>query len=471
MSVGRRIFYNTAAQTIGKALAVFIGLLTIKLLTGYLGETGFGQYATVLAFQGLFVVLADLGLYMYVVREISQPDTDHTKILSNALGLRLSVAAVSLLGGAVIAGLFPYEPAVKQAMFLAILAFLPVSLNQILVGVFQKHLVQHLLTATETIGRALNLALIYLFTLQERPFSFYVAALVCANLAIFFFSYLVARRYERFGFEFDLHFWKKILAVSWPLVFAVVFNLLYFRTDTIILSWFYPENTVGVYSLPYKILEGLLAFPAMFVGLVMPFLSKTAFSDWEKFRNYIQRAFDALLLMGILVNVILWFYSRDIIDLLKGPSGYVDSPALLQILSLAAGAISLGTLFGYAVVAVNKQRAMIKGYLLGAIIGLFLYFILFPPFGYWGAAWGTVVTEVIVGMYAYLLVRGTSGQKISWKIFWPAAGAAVLMTGFFAFADFNWMLEITAGFVIYSLGLVLFGAAPRGFLKEIFFLQ
>ena len=277
MSVGRRIFYNTAAQTIGKALAVFIGLLTIKLLTGYLGETGFGQYATVLAFQGLFVVLADLGLYMYVVREISQPDTDHTKILSNALGLRLSVAAVSLLGGAVIAGLFPYEPAVKQAMFLAILAFLPVSLNQILVGVFQKHLVQHLLTATETIGRALNLALIYLFTLQERPFSFYVAALVCANLAIFFFSYLVARRYERFGFEFDLHFWKKILAVSWPLVFAVVFNLLYFRTDTIILSWFYPENTVGVYSLPYKILEGLLAFPAMFVGLVMPFLSKTAF--------------------------------------------------------------------------------------------------------------------------------------------------------------------------------------------------
>ena len=480
MSVGRRIFYNTAAQTIGKALAVVVGLLTICLLTRHLGEEGFGQYATVIAFQGLFVVFADFGLYMYVVREISLPMGDlpqggkpsrNYQILSNALGMRLVIATVSLLIGASLAWFFPYERAVKEAMLLAVLAFLPISLNQVMVGVFQKHLIQHLLTLSETVGRVVNLGLVYLFTLQGRPLAFFVFALAGANIAIFLSSYWIARRYEQFDFGFDFVFWRKILAASWPLIFAIVLNLLYFRTDIIILSWFYPEVVVGVYSLPYKILEGLLAFPAMFVGLVMPFLSMSAFKEWGKFRNYLQRAFDALLLMGVLVNVVLWFFAQEIIDLLKGPSGYADSPALLQILSLAAGAISLGTLFGYAVVAVDRQKTMIKGYLLGAVVGLILYFALIPPFGYWGAAWGTVITEVIVGGYAYLLVRNTSGQKISWRIFWPAGAAAVLMAAFFAVVHLPWMLEVIGGFLIYALGLVVFGAAPKGFVQEIFFLK
>ena len=114
---------------------------------------------------------------------------------------------------------------------------------------------------------------------------------------------------------------------------------------------------------------------------------------------------------------------------------------------------------------------MIKGYLLGAVVGLILYFALIPPFGYWGAAWGTVITEVIVGGYAYLLVRNTSGQKISWRIFWPAGAAAVLMAAFFAVVHLPWMLEVIGGFLIYALGLVVFGAAPKGFVQEIFFLK
>ena len=112
MSVPRKIFYNALAQTFGKVVAVVIGLITVALLTQHLEEKGFGQYSTILAFLGFFVVVADLGLYLYVVREISKPDTDHPKILGNALGLRLTTALLTLSLGAVIAVLFPYDPLV-----------------------------------------------------------------------------------------------------------------------------------------------------------------------------------------------------------------------------------------------------------------------------------------------------------------------------------------------------------------------
>ncbi|MDP3993691.1 MAG: flippase [bacterium] len=469
MSLEARIFYNTLAQTLGKTVAVLIGLATIAVLTQYLGESGFGQYSTVLAFLGLFVITADFGLYLYVVREISKTDTNHKEILSNALGLRLTTALALLALGAAIAWLFPYDPLVKKTMFVGVFAFLFVSLNQVLIGIFQKHLVQHLVVFSETVGRLVNLLLILAFVKFGLNLPFFVLALVGSNATIFLLTLVFAKRYEQFGIAFDFSVWKKIILSSWPLIFGVILNLVYFKTDTVILSIFHPPETVGVYSLPYKFLEGLLAFPAMFVGLVMPLLSKAAFVDWGRFKKIMQSSFDALLLMAILVIAAVWFFAQPMVDLVKGKQEYFDSPALLQILIFAAGTIFLGTLFGYAVVAVNEQRAMIKGYLLGAIVGLLLYFALIPRFGYWGAAVGTVTTEIVVGAYAYALVRKTSRQKLSLGVLLRASPAILGLVLFFKFVEMQWMLEIIIGGILYLLALILFRAIPRGLVEEITF--
>lgn len=470
MSIGRKIFYNTLAQSLGKIFAVFLGLINLALLSRYLGEQGFGEYATVLAFLGFFVVMADFGLYLYVVREISKPETDHGKIISNALGLRLTTALASLVLGSLVALLFPYDPVVKKTMFLGIAAFLFVSLNQVLVGIFQKNLVQHLVVLSETLGRALNLVLIYTFIKESLSLPYFVGALIAANGAIFLLTLVFAKRYERFGLEFDWKFWKEIVKTSWPLVFAVILNLLYFKTDTVILSVFHSPTAVGVYSLPYKLLEGLLAFPAMFVGLIMPLLSASAFRDWSRFQNILQQTFDAILLMTIPIVATVLSFPGEIIDLLKGKNAYLDSAGVLQILIFAAAVIFFGTLFGYAVVAVDKQKAMIKGYLAGAIVGLMLYFILIPTFSYWGAAVGTVVTEIMVACYAYILVRRTSGQSISTKIIFKALPATIALIIFLKYIKIFWIAEASLGGIAYIIVLIATKAIPLDFVKAIFFL-
>ncbi|TSA46417.1 flippase [bacterium] len=467
MSLPRRIFYNTLAQSLGKLFAAFLGLVTVAMLTRHLQENGFGQYSTVVAFLGLLAVLSDLGLYLIVVREISKAGTDHSKIISNALGLRLTGSLLALVFGALVALVFPYEPLVKTTMFVGIAAFVFSSLNQVLIGIFQKHLVQHLSVIAETIGRAVNLGLVFLFITYNLSLPYFLAALIFGNGVIFFMSVTFARRYEKFSIAWDFAVWKKILIDSWPLVFAVILNLLYFKTDTVILSVFHSEDAVGVYSLPYKILEGLLAFPAMFVGLIMPLLSQTADTAWETFQKYLQGAFEALVLMAIPMIVIAQYYSRPIINLLKGPRTYHDSPALLQILILSAATIYIGTLFGYAVVAVNKQKTMILGYLLGAAVGLTSYFMLIPRYSYWGAAWGTFFTEVVVTCFAYLLVRKASGKDVSLRILLPAMPAMLALILFFQFVKINWFLEIVIGLCLYIILLVMTRAIPMGFIQDI----
>ena len=472
MSLPRKIFYNTLAQSAGKLFAAAIGVITIAILTRHLKDAGFGQYATIVAFLGFFATLAELGLYLIVTREISKPDTDRKKIISNALGLRLTASLVLLAAGVLISLLLPYDALVKKTMVIGAAALLFMSLNQVLVGVFQKHLVQHLLTVSETAGRLLNLLLIWLAISSHMSLPFLIGALVAANMLTFGLSVRFARRYEKFGIAFDMRQWRKLLSSSWPLIFAIVLNLVYFRADTVILSAFHDAAAVGVYSFPYKNLEGLLAFPAMFVGLIMPLLSRTAGADWPRFKLYLQNAFNALAIMAAPVVIVTLFFAGPILEFLSGHQAvFADSAALMQILIIAVAMIFFGTLFGYAVVAVNKQKAMIAGYLLAAAAALIIYFGFIPSYSYWAAAWGTVASELVVLVYAYALVRKASGQSLSFLIFAKLLPAAILMAGFYWLAQINWFAELLIGAALYAAALIIFKIVPVRFAKELFFLS
>lgn len=473
MSLSRSIFYNTLAQSLGKIIAVFvIGLASINLLTSYLAERGFGQYNTVLAFLGIVASLADLGLYIWLVREISTSGNSNDKIISNVLGLRLVTATGFLLLGAGVAILLPYEAEVKRAMFVAVAAFLFVSVNQVLIGIFQKHLAQYLVTAAEVIGRLINLILIYLFVRQHLGLSAFMVALIVGNACQFLLTLILARRYERFGIGFDFTLWKRILRASWPLAFSVVLNLVYFKADTVILSLVSTPEAVGVYSLPYKILEILLAFPAMFAGLVMPLLSNTAFTDWARFKTILQKSFDAMVLLALPIITTTLFFAGDIINLVNGrETGFEDSAAVLQILIAAAGIIFLGTLFGYAVTAIRREKIMVYGYLLTAMLGLALYLLTIPRFGYYGAAWSTVAIEAFVAVFAYLLVRKNLENGVSLKIVLQSLPALCAIILFFHLVSFFWIIEILIGLALYAALLITFKAVPTKFIQELVFLK
>ena len=76
MSSARRLVAsNTAVQVAGKGATLAIGLASIAIVTRYLGPDEYGRYTLALTYMQLFAVLADVGLFTIVVREISrQPE-------------------------------------------------------------------------------------------------------------------------------------------------------------------------------------------------------------------------------------------------------------------------------------------------------------------------------------------------------------------------------------------------------------
>jgi O-antigen/teichoic acid export membrane protein len=277
---------------------------------------------------------------------------------------------------------------------------------------------------------------------------------------------VIVQRLIHFKLSFDVHFWKHILSKSWPLAFSVVLNLIYFKADALILSVFKPADDVGLYGLSYKFLDVLLAFPAMFAGLIMPFLARFAFSDWPAYRQYMQKSLDAILLAIVPMVVAVLFFARPIINLVGGEI-YPEADSVLQILIFATAIIYVGSLMGYNVVALESQKKMVWGYLTGTIVGLALYFALIPSFSYYGAAIATVAVEFVVASFAYVLTSRLSGYFPNFFILGKAIIAAVPMVALFYYLRLPWVVGALIGLAVYTAMLYALKAIPKEFIQAI----
>ncbi len=425
-SVKRKIAFSTLWQFSGKILSTALGLVSVALITRHLGADGYGQYATALSFVAIFSIIADMGLYIYLVREISQEKANSEHITNNVFTFRITSAAVLLGIAPIIALAFPYDNIIWFAILLSTLSYFFISLNQVLIGIFQRRFETKMVAVGEIVGRIVLVTAVIGAVLLDLGLIAIIISIILGSFANFLLVFFSARRHVKIKLAFDFPFWKQILKVTWPIAISIVLNVIYFKVDTIFLSVMKPERDVGLYGEAYKILEVLIAFPAMFAGLIMPLLSQSAFKDWDKFKQIIRKGFDVMTLIALPIVVAGVILAKPIVVFIGGPE-FAEAAPILQILVIATASIFIGNLFANAVVALNKQRQMVWAYLATAALAIILNLLLIPQFTYIGAAWATVATELLIAGLSIWMVWKTSKVLPSLKIFGKVIIAAIAM--------------------------------------------
>ncbi|XOU94272.1 MAG: flippase [Candidatus Kerfeldbacteria bacterium] len=467
MSYTRKIAHNTIIQIIGKGISTVIGIVVIGMLTRYLGKGGYGQYTTIMAFLQFFGVLVDMGLYIILIKKISTPGVDEDKIVSNIFTLRL-VSAVIFLGLApLIVLMFPYPGIVKIGIAITTFSFLGITLNQVIVGVFQKHLRMIKVISAEVIGRIILVGGIYLVIRQDMGLLWVLGAVAAGSIVNFIFTFIFSRQLVHIKLAFDMAVWRGIIKETWPIALSIAFNLVYFKLDTIILSLYYSDEAVGVYGASYKVLEVLTTFPAMFAGLVLPLLAAAWVAmDREKFSRVLGKAFDAMIMIAIPLVVGTLFLAKPIMDLIAPE--FTDSSKILQMLIFATGIIFVGNLFGNTVVAINQQKKMMWLYLMVSIVSIVGYFYFIPKYSYFGAAGMTIFAELLVTIAAVSIVLYITKAKLSLTVFMKSILASGVMAGIlYSLAGYNLFIMIIAGGLTYLAMMYITRAISRDVLHEI----
>jgi O-antigen/teichoic acid export membrane protein len=466
MAFAARVARNTILQVVGKVIGAAIGLLVVALLTRYLHQSGYGQYATVLAYVGFLSVVADLGLYLVANRELALPNADQPRVVGNVVGIRLVSAILVLGAGVILAAFLPYPAVVRQGIAVATLAFLCIAVTQLLVAVFQVHLTMWPVVSGEILGRLVLLGAVVYGTTHAWGLVPLLTGQVAANAVNLALVLAVVWRFTPVRPRFEASEWKRILRDTLPIALSVVLNLIYFRIDTIFLSLLKPAAVVGLYSSAYKILEILAQFPAMFVGLVLPALS-AAFIEPERFKIIFQRAFEVVVLAALPIVTGGILLAEPIVRFINGDE-FAPAAPYLRILVVAVGLLYLSSLSGHAIVAIRKQRTMVWGYLGVAALGVVLYLVLIPPLSATGAAIGTVVTEFAIMAAGYAIILTTMRFSLRFGVVARGLVAAAALAGTLMLTPgLHLLLRIVLGAAVYALSLLLLRAFSWSFVREV----
>jgi O-antigen/teichoic acid export membrane protein len=409
MALARKIAYNVVFNSALKVTStVFIALLSIRLITGYLGQEGFGEYATILAFFAFFGAIGDLGLANITAREIAKPATDEAEFFGKVAGLRVIASLAIIIIAPPLLFWFHYAPHVKGGIVIITLALLFAQFSTLLNGIFQKRLAMDRIAMVEFTGKIIQFFLVYLSVRFDLGF----LAIVSAVLFTMFFNAVVAlylsRSFIKFRFSWDAPFWRRFMQDAWPLGLTAIITFAYFKLDTIILSLLQPAAHVGIYNVAYKIMENLIFFPAMLVGLILPLLARAHQVDPAQFREIAEKTAKVFIAIVLPIVIGTLFLAPEIVAVVSG-GGFEISADVLRILIFSLAGIFFGHYFNMLILVGNAQKKLLKALAIVAIINVSLNVVLIREFSYFGAAISSAVTEVLVVVLSGVIVYRSLG--------------------------------------------------------------
>lgn len=232
--LGKKIAFSTLVQYAGKILQLVLAAVTIKLISNFLTQSGYGVYAAISEYALFFSTAANLGIFGNVVRIMADRPTDGSVFL-NALMLRV-VTALLFFATAIMVTLANGSGTVftvGTVLFCGSLFFDYVT--SVCDGMLQANYMMGRATFALVIGKIVNLGVIYFIISNfggdvDTAGLFFIlgavllGSVLTAGISLFF----VSRKIE-WSWKISTPLMLKILGVSIPFGVINILNNLYFR--------------------------------------------------------------------------------------------------------------------------------------------------------------------------------------------------------------------------------------------------
>lgn len=427
-------FDNNIKIIAKSSIVIFIGILLSKLFS-YLyrifiarayGPESYGLFNLALTITLLFVVFAGLGLDRGLLRYLSfyrgQSKENKGKFILQK-SFKISI----------ITGLLAFLILLFSSEFIANLIFKNANLA-IYLKIFSLSIPFSILTglifstlrAYEKIewfsfisniftnGTKLLILVILIFLGANQlsvPFSYFIGiflAFLLAMFSLFTIKSLRSKKEPLVQKEKSKAF-SDLFSYSWPLIFFVFVNSIFYSTDSLVIGIFETADQVGIYNAVVPIALLLLLSKDLFSQLFLPIVTKEyAKGDKEVVKQLSKQLAKWTSLMVAPLFVVLFIFPEFFINLLFGKE-YVVASTSLRLLLIGVSFVSVFDISKDLLSMKGKSKTiMLDIFLIGAF-NLILNLILVPKFGITGAAFSTMLSlimlNIIFAVQAYIEIK------------------------------------------------------------------
>lgn len=356
----------------------------------------YGQVVTLITLSIVLVSIFDLGLPIFIQREIAVNRQIASEIYSKVFILgSLLMVVYFILGSAAVLIVYndiPYTLFIIISLMMYV-SFLVTVNNKALSSIseykkqFQSFLLPRILIL------AVFIPGIYLYSMSVNILLGIMFAGICLNLLI---SVLLLRKNDiRISIKyFSFSGVKKILAISLPLGIAVIFNLLYDKIDLLLISKLRGFDEAAFYSIAYGLFKSS--------SIAFSFLLVTGFTRIAELRRepaaikaFLKEHAMLVSIICIICSVILFAFAEFIITAFY-TGKFENSVNILRILSIGIIAMGLNNLTGIILNGMGFFKIVMFITLYALIMNIVLNFVLIPKYGITASAVLTVVTEFFI---------------------------------------------------------------------------
>lgn len=405
------VIINAGWLIFGKVIQMVINLFVGLLTARYLGPSNYGLINYGTAYTTFFASICTLGINSVIVKEFIDYPGKEGQILGTALGLR---AVSSFFSSIAIAGIsLILDAGEPETQIVVVLCSIGVffQIFEIFNHWFQSRLQSKKTAIAALIAYSITAAYKVLLLIMGKPVTYFALATsvdyICVAVVLLFFYF----RDHGSKFSFSWNYGKTLLKKSCHYILPGLMVAVYAQTDKLMMKHMIGEKEIGYYSTAFSLCNVWCFLLSAIISSLTPVIMQ-AHKDGTKRYGQLNRVLYAIVFYTSAAVSILFLLLGDwIIPLLYGIA-YAPASLPLKILTWQTAFSYLGVARNIWVVCEEKQKYLKYIYISAALANVLLNLIFIPPLGASGAAFASLLAQVITVMIAPFFIKGMRENSI-----------------------------------------------------------
>jgi O-antigen/teichoic acid export membrane protein len=446
-----------------------IGFVALAIVARRVGPGNLGDYAFAAVFTSYVLVVTDLGLSVYGIREIAREPARTRDIAGQVLALRcISFAIVAAI---VVPSSALFAPDAHARVFILILTlgYAPqvIGLDWVLRarGSFAA------MAALTLLGQVVYGALVPILVTDGysgtriytwlNVLGFAITYVGASAIAIHRFGFPVLRAGVR-------ELWTRVRQSS-PLGVTFVFTLAYTGVNTLLLGYLRTPAEVGTYGVAVRLPLALALLASVWISAFLPHASELAARDPRALLDQLGRLVSLAIVVALPIAAVSAVIATPLMSELFGAEFAAAGDPFRWLMLWAALAL-VATNFNNALLALDGEKWLLRGTAGAVLVTVGASLALISPFGTAGAAVGAVVGEIALVAYTIhrLAIRAGRVSLETGRVIRAALVTAVTVGVVFALRDaIPAAAAAAAGGVVFVAGALVTGAIAPDELRDL----
>ena len=360
------------------------------------------------------MMFASLGIPTYGIRTCAKVRDNKEKLSKTVQELMIINGVSMLLSFTVFLIMLAVVPEFSQERTLLLINSISMVLNVIGVTWFYNAIEQYAyITTCSIVFKVISILMMFLWVKNPEDYIKYGAITVFAGSASYLLNFWNLRKYISFKktepYDFMQHMKPIMIFFATTAAISVYTNL-----DIVMIRFMKGNAEVGYYTAAIKVKTLLVSLITSLGTVLLPRLSYyIEKGEKEEFHRMVVKAFNFVMLVGLSVTMYFIFMARESILLLAGdqfaasilPMQIISMPAVWLIGRYFLMQIQILTPLGY-------ESKVVYSIVYGAALDFVLNLVLIGKYGAAGAAFATLMAELVVFVVQCVCLREMLGKLV-----------------------------------------------------------